>query len=69
MQHLANRGLSTLILTAPMSRRYARAGAIIIATLEEDVLTGGAGVADDAASISVAGNVFRGCLQFAMLTV
>ena len=45
------------------------AGAIIIATLAEDVLTGGAGVADDAASISVAGNVFRGCLQFAMLTV
>ena len=31
------------------------AGDIIIATLAEDVLTGGAG------------NVFRGCLQFAML--
>ena len=45
------------------------AGAIIIATLAEDVLTGGVGVADDAASISVAGIVFRGCLQFAMLTV
>lgn len=52
-----------------MSRRYARAGAIIIATLAEDVLTGGAGVADDAASISVAGIVFRGCLQFTMLAV
>lgn len=47
----------------------AMAGAIIVATLVEDVVTGGAGVADDVASIQVAAGAFRLATAFAMALV
>lgn len=45
------------------------AGAVIAATVIEDVLTAGAGVADDAASIGVASAGFRGAVAFGLLFV
>lgn len=45
------------------------AGAIIAATLIEDMFTYGAGVADDVASIGVAANAFRGALKFGLMFI
>ena len=45
------------------------AGAVIAAMVIEDVLTAGAGVADDAASIGVASAGFRGAVAFGLLFV
>lgn len=43
------------------------AGTIIVATVIEDVLTAGVGIADDAASIGVASGAFRGAVAFGLL--
>lgn len=45
------------------------AATIIFATLAEDALTAGAGVADDAASLHIAGSSFRAVTSFAMALV
>lgn len=45
------------------------AGTIIAATIVEDVLTAGAGVADDAASVSIAAGGFRASVAFGLLFV
>jgi hypothetical protein len=45
------------------------AGVLIAATLAEDVVTAGAGIADDAASVGVASGAFRTAVSFGIAFV